>query len=90
MSLPHIDPLFGFSDRVGSPSRLKPRDYHDPDAVLVAIRGGDVRRVSTFDMTDTLYRSLQVLEERGCLRFKDEGYPWTSFELTERTEASDG
>lgn len=57
------------------------KDRHKPDVLLTFFHETGVRRVSTFEMTNAIWRALQSLERDGLLTFLDSAYPWHKFTL---------
>lgn len=62
-------------------SPLTARPHSDDEAVLLAMRG--VTRVSTFEMTHSLWSALKRLEKRGLVEIDNTtSYPWIGCRLT--------
>lgn len=70
-----------FLDRFTSLDELPKKQRTDPDALLRYFREHQIRRVSTFEMTQGIMNAMKALEKRGVLRWVDSAYPWHDFEL---------
>lgn len=74
-----------YIDCFSSLDDIPKRKRRDPDVLLAFFQKTGTRRVSTFEVDDKIMNAMNVLRDRGALKWSEDSvYPWHDFTLIEQ------